>query len=261
MLENMKEFGLVSVIMPSYKCGKFISESIKSVQCQTYQNWELIIVDDCSGDGTVQIVESFQKNDQRIRLLQNETNSGAALSRNYALREAKGRWIAFLDSDDLWKPEKLEHQLEFMASKGYAFSYHDVTWYNESMDTIEKYQTGKRHVSVFSMYCCCWPGCLTVMYDSSVVGQIQIADIKKNNDSAMWLKIIKKADCHLLKENLASYRHRAGSITPPDLRTKIKWHYILFREADGQSTFVAFSLTILNIVGNIYKKMFYFKYM
>lgn len=252
---------LVSVIMPTYKCGKYIAESIKSVQAQTYPNWELIIVDDCSGDGTIEIVEGLQKEDKRIRLYKNEKNSGAALTRNYALREAKGRWIAFLDSDDIWKPEKLEHQIKFMVEKGYSFTYHDVTWYNEPMDTIEKYQTGKKHVSVFSMYCCCWPGCLTVMYDANVVGLIQIADIKKNNDSAMWLKIVKKADCFLLKENLASYRHRAGSITPPDFKTKIKWHYTLFHDADGRNAVTALFLTFVNIVGNIYKKTFYFKYM
>ena len=257
----MQEFGLVSVIMPSYKCGKYIAESIKCVQAQTYPNWELIVVDDCSGDGTIEIVEKLKKEDKRIRLYQNEKNSGAALSRNFALREANGRWIAFLDSDDLWKPEKLEHQIKFMVENGYSFTYHDVTWYNEPMDTIEKYQTGKKHVSVFSMYCCCWPGCLTVMYDANVVGLIQIADIKKNNDSAMWLKIVKKADCYLLKENLASYRHRAGSITPPDFKTKIKWHYTLFHDADGRNAVTALFLTFVNIVGNIYKKTFYFKYM
>lgn len=251
---------LVSIIMPTYNCGQYIAESIKSVQAQTYKNWELIIVDDCSRDNTTEIVRAFQEQDQRIRYFQNKSNSGAALTRNYALREAQGRWIAFLDSDDLWKPEKIEHQLNFMLEHGYSFTYHDVTWYNEKMDQVEKYQTGKKHVSVFDMYCCCWPGCLTVMYDASVVGLIQIADIKKNNDSAMWLKAIKKADCYLLKENLASYRHRSGSITPPDFKTKIKWHYALFHEADGKSAPIAMLLTLVNIVGNVYKKTFYFKY-
>ena len=252
--------GLVSIIMPTYNCGLYIAESIKSVQAQTYKNWELIIVDDCSRDNTTEIVRAFQEQDQRIRYFQNKSNSGAALTRNYALREAQGRWIAFLDSDDLWKPEKLEHQLNFMLEQGYSFTYHDVTWYNEKMDQVEKYQTGKKHVSLFDMYCCCWPGCLTVMYDASVVGLIQIADIRKNNDAAMWLKVIKKADCYLLKENLAMYRHREGSITPPDLKTKIKWHYIMFREADGKSVFMSFILTGLNMVSNVIKKTFYFKY-
>ena len=118
----MQDFGLVSVIMPSYKCGKYIAESIKSVQYQTYQNWELIIVDDCSGDGTVATVLELKKEDDRINLYQNSVNSGAAVTRNTALRNAKGRWIAFLDSDDLWEPTKLEKQIRFMEENGYAFS-------------------------------------------------------------------------------------------------------------------------------------------
>ena len=116
---------LVSIIMPTYKCGRFISESIRSIQVQTYKNWELIIVDDCSRDGTVATVLDLKKEDDRINLYQNSTNSGAAVTRNTALRNAKGRWIAFLDSDDLWEPTKLEKQIKFMEENEYAFSYHE----------------------------------------------------------------------------------------------------------------------------------------
>ena len=104
---------LVSIIMPSYNTGKFIAESIESVQNQTHTDWELLIVDDCSSDDTEEIVKPFLK-DARIHYIENEKNSGAAVSRNRALREARGRWIAFLDSDDLWLPEKLEKQIRFM---------------------------------------------------------------------------------------------------------------------------------------------------
>lgn len=113
---------LVSIIMPFYNAADYISESIKSAQAQTYTNWELIIVDDCSTDNTDEVVAAFL-GDQRIRYLKNERNSGAAVSRNRALRDAKGRWIAFLDSDDLWVSEKLEKQIEFMEKNGYSFSY------------------------------------------------------------------------------------------------------------------------------------------
>lgn len=105
---------LVSIIMPSYNCTCFVKETIRSVQAQTYKNWELIFVDDCSNDDTISIVENLQLSDKRIRAFQNKRNSGAAVSRNNALLEAKGRWIAFLDSDDLWEPEKLEKQVRFM---------------------------------------------------------------------------------------------------------------------------------------------------
>ena len=112
---------LVSIITPVYNCAKFIAETINSVIAQTYINWELIIVDDCSTDDTENIVRSFQ--DQRIHYYQNVVNSGAAVSRNRALREAKGRWIAFLDSDDLWLPNKLDRQIKFMMDNHISFSY------------------------------------------------------------------------------------------------------------------------------------------
>ena len=118
------EKGLVSVIMPSWNTGKFIAESIQSVINQTYSNWELIIVDDCSNDNTDSVVKQFLS-DSRIKYFKNEHNSGAAVTRNKALREANGEWIAFLDSDDLWLPEKLEKQIDFMISHDYVFSYHE----------------------------------------------------------------------------------------------------------------------------------------
>ena len=112
---------LVSIVMPSYNTGKFIKKSIESVIDQTYENWELIIVDDCSDDDTDAVVTSF--NDKRIRYLKNEVTCGAAISRNRALRKARGKWIAFLDSDDLWMPEKLKKQILFMEKNNYSFSY------------------------------------------------------------------------------------------------------------------------------------------
>jgi len=114
---------LVSIIMPSYNCGRFVEETMRSVQAQTYQNWEIIFVDDCSNDGSIGKVLDIKREEPRIHVSQNSVNSGAAVSRNAALRNAKGRWIAFLDSDDLWEPEKLEKQIRFMEENGYAFSY------------------------------------------------------------------------------------------------------------------------------------------
>ena len=112
--------GLVSIIMPSCNTANFIAESIQSVINQTYKNWELLIVDDCSTDNTDEVVASFK--DKRIRYFKNKKNSGAALTRNKAMRKAQGEWIAFLDSDDLWMPEKLERQIDFMKKNGYTFS-------------------------------------------------------------------------------------------------------------------------------------------
>ena len=248
---------LVSIIMPTYNCGRFISESIDSVLAQTYTAWELLIVDDCSTDNTAEIVAAY--NDPRIHYLRNEQNEGAALTRNKALRAVKGRYIAFLDSDDLWHPDKLERQIAFMEQNGYAFTYHEYTEIDESSNPIGIYVSGKKHVRPFDMYCCCWPGCLSVVYDAKNIGLIQIPDIRKNNDSAMWLQAIRKADCYLLPENLAQYRRRTGSITPTSVWKKIGWHYILFRQGAGMNPVAATFWMIMNIVGNSYKKIKYVK--
>lgn len=250
---------LVSIIMPSYKCGRFIAESIRSVQAQTYPNWELIIVDDCSADGTVEEVLQFKQEDSRIQLFQNCTNLGAAVARNVALKNAKGRWIAFLDSDDLWEPTKLEKQIKFMVGNGYAFSYHEYVEIDEQSQELGIRVSGKRHISKFDMFACCWPGCLSVMYDAEKIGLIQINDIKKNNDTAMWLKVIRKADCYLLKECLGKYRRRANSITPKPLWQRIWAHYPLFRVAEEMNPVAATFWVMMNVFGNAYKKMKYVK--
>lgn len=250
---------LVSIIMPTYKCGRFIAESIKSVQAQTYQNWELIIADDCSGDDTIGIVSDFQRNDDRIKIFQNPSNMGAAVSRNTALKKAQGRWIAFLDSDDLWCPEKLERQIRFMKENGYAFSYHEYVEIDEQGKELGVYVSGKKRVGKFDMFSCCWPGCLSVMYDASVIGLVQINDIKKNNDTAIWLKVVRKADCYLLKECLGKYRRRANSITPKPLWQRIWAHYPLFRIAEGMNPITATYWMLTNVLGNAYKKFRYVK--
>lgn len=248
----------VSIIMPSYNCGKYVEETIRSVQAQTYQNWEIIFVDDCSTDDTIKRVLELQKLDSRIKLFKNPANSGAAISRNNALKEATGRWIAFLDSDDLWEPKKLEKQIRFMEKNEYKFTY---TCYKE-IDT-ESNETGicisgPKHITKTGMFAFCWPGCLTVMYDASAIGLIQIEDIKKNNDYAMWLKVCKKADCYLMPEVLAKYRRgRSGSISTHGYSTLIKWHYKLWREAEKRGMFVSAFWTFVNLICGVYKKLTY----
>lgn len=255
----MQDYSLVSIITPTWNCAPFICETIKSVLAQTYQDWELIISDDCSTDNTYKVVEPYLAMDSRIKYIRNDHNSGAAVTRNNALRVAKGRWIAFLDSDDLWLPEKLEHQVRFMEENDYAFSYHEYTEMSEAGEDLGVYVSGKKRVSKFDMFACCWPGCLSVMYDAEKIGLIQINDIKKNNDTAMWLMVVRKAPCYLLKENLARYRRRKNSITPKPLWQRIWAHYPLFRVAEEMNPVRATFWTLMNVVGNAYKKMFFVK--
>ena len=243
---------LVSIIMPSYNTVQYIAGAIWSLILQIYTNWELIIVDDCSTDNTDEIVTAIE--DPRIRYLKNEKNSGAAVSRNRALRKAKGKWIAFLDSDDLWDKDKLEKQINFMEENCYHFSYTNYSEIDENSEPNGRFITGPKKISKTSMYNYCWPGCLTVIYDAEVVGLIQIAEIKKNNDYAMWLKVCKKADCYLLDESLAKYRKRSGSISRHGYTKLIKWHYKLWREAEEKGIIVALWYTCWNLFYGLIKK-------
>ena len=249
--------GLVSIIMPSWNTGRFISESIQSVLNQTYTNWELIIVDDCSTDNTDGIIASFH--DDRIRYFKNEHNSGAALTRNKAIRKARGEWIAFLDSDDLWKPEKLERQLKFMNENDYLFSYHEYEKIDEESNPLNVYVSGPAVVTKHKMYNYGYPGCLTFMYSAKAFGEIQIKDIKKNNDYAILLKLCKKANCYLLKENLAKYRIRKQSISHDKLKKKLKSHYDLFHYCDEKPAAVAVWFACWNMFYGVMKKVRYEK--
>lgn len=251
-----RENGLVSIIMPSYNTAPFIKKTIQSVLNQTYANWELIIVDDCSTDNTDEILETIK--DPRIRYFKNEKNSGAAVSRNKALREASGQWIAYLDSDDLWMPEKLEKQIRFMVDNGYAFSYTNYEEIDVDGNKTGVRVTGPKKITKTGMFNYCWPGCLTVMYDADKIGLVQIEDIKKNNDYAMWLKVCRKADCYLLDEILGQYRRgRAGSVSTHSIKTMIGWHYKLFRKAEKLGIIKSVFDTGRNLVFGFYKKKRY----
>lgn len=247
---------LISIIMPSYNASKYITESIKSVQNQTYENWELIIVDDCSKDNTVEIIKSF--NDERIKLFVNEVNSGAAISRNRALREANGRWIAFLDSDDLWVPKKLEEQLTYMRENNYAFTYTDYR-IQINGEWLPFICTGPDKVNKKKMYDYCYFSTITVMYDQKKVGLIQIADLKKNNDYAMWLKAVDRVDCFRYPKCMSYYIKHEGSISSGSKIKLIKWHYLLFRKGLEKNSIVSCIYTLNNIVHGVIKKIVYKK--
>lgn len=246
--------GLVSIVMPSYNTGQYIADSIKSIQNQTYKNWELIIVDDCSTDNSLEVIRSFSE--PRIRLLQNKKNSGAAISRNYALREAKGKWIAFLDSDDTWAPEKLEKQIQFMEKNNYSFTFTDyrICLNGEWMPYVN---TGPNVVTKKKMYDYCYFSTITVMYDRETIGLIQIANLRKNNDYAMWLKAIEKSNAYRLPECLSFYIKHEGSVSSGSKVKLIKWHYKLFREGLGKNPIVSGALTFNNLVHGVWKKIHY----
>ena len=248
---------LVSIIMPSYNTAKYIAAASVSLQNQTYTNWELVVVDDCSTDDTDKVVKPLLS-DARIRYLKNEKNSGAAVSRNRALREAKGKWIAFLDSDDIWVPEKLEKQIRFMEQNGYAFTYTDYmiqlngTW-------LPYIYTGPSVVNRRKMYDYCYFSTITVMYDREKIGLIQIENLRKNNDYAMWLQVIEKSDCYRLPECMSYYIKHEGSVSSGKKWKLIKWHYKLFHDGLHKSPLTSAFLTVRNVFFGVIKKIKYKK--
>ena len=175
------------------------------------------------------------------------------------MREAKGEWIAFLDSDDLWAPEKLEQQIKFMVKNNYVFSYHDYVKIDEESKPLNVYVSGPEIITKRRMYNYGYPGCLTFMYSAKTMGLIQIKDIKKNNDYAILLKLCKKADCYLLKENLAEYRIRKKSISHDKLSKKLKSHYDLFHVCDEKTAPVALWFACWNMFYGVIKKKRYEK--
>ena len=204
---------LVSVITPTYNSVDFIEECIASVQSQSYQSIEHIIVDDGSTDGTIDLVKKLSQADKRIKLIQFDKNKGAAVARNRAIEEAKGRFIAFLDSDDLWLPEKLQMQIAFMTENEIAFCYSNYIVINEKGAFVER-RTVSSKLNYVDILKSCQIGCLTAIYDAKLLGKIYMPEIKKRQDFGLWLKILKKTEYgYGINEELSKYRIRAGSLS------------------------------------------------
>lgn len=225
--------GLVSIIMPTYNCGKFIAETIKTVLEQTYTNWELVIVDDCSKDDTEQVVKSF--GDGRIRYYKLEQNSGAAVARTTAMQKAEGEYMAFLDSDDLWKKDKLEKQLKFMKDNKYNFTCTAYEQVDEQGNKLGKIIKTKKKAGYNRILLDCPVGNSTVMYNVSALGKFEVPNIRKRNDDALWLQMLKKEKyIYGMDEILMEYRIRTNSISSNKLDL-IKYHWKLYREIEHLS--------------------------
>mgnify|MGYP001026057086 CR=1 FL=1 len=183
---------LISIITPSYNASLFIEQTITSVRKQTYQNWEMIIVDDCSTDHTPYILKRIKEEDDRVHVIYLNQNVGAAVARNIALQHAKGRYVAFLDSDDCWKPEKLQKQLSFMQTNKFAFTFTGYELVTNEGVLLNKLISAPEQISYNDMLKNTIIGCLTVMIDRQLVGHIQMPNIRTRQDLATWLAILKK---------------------------------------------------------------------
>lgn len=225
---------LVSIIMPAYNCEDFISSSLDSVIAQTYKNWEIIVVDDCSTDQTATIVNHYRNIDDRIKYFKLEKNSGAATARNTGTTIAKGSYIAFLDSDDLWFSEKLTKQIHFMEKNGFNFTCTSYTKINETgeyLGGVVKAWKQLDYIGVLKYSA----GNSTVIYNSESLGKFIIPIIKKRNDYVMFLQIIKKEKyLHGIDEPLGSHRIRVGSISSNKF-SLLKYHWTVYRKLENLS--------------------------
>ena len=246
---------LISILMPAYNSEAFIQESIDSVKNQTYTNWELIIIDDKSIDNTKEIVKNNCQIDNRIKLYEMEFNSKPAKCRNVGLLHSTGEYIAFLDSDDLWKPEKLKKQLEYMINNDCDFSFTEYDHINEKNEPLKKRAKIIRRLSYKKMLYHCFTGCLTVMYKKN---GILTPEVKNTEDYALFLDVLKKVkNAHGIPESMAYYRITNNSFSRNKIK-KIKSFYEVFMKYNYLSIFQATFYLITNQVIKLlwkYKKV------
>ena len=250
----MESKDLVSIITACYNSENYISETINSVLNQTYQNWELLIVDDCSTDNTKSLIKKFQKTEKRIKLFQLNENSGAAVARNKAIKEAKGTFIAFLDSDDNWLPKKLELQLEFMISNNYNLTHTSYELIDHQGNSLKKTIVPAKILGYKDMLYSNKIGCLTAIYNQSKIGKKYMPLLRKRQDYALWLKILKTGEkAYGLAEVLSQYRNTENSISNNKLNL-IKWNWKLLREVENLSFIKSVYYLSCNIIFKFLKR-------
>ncbi|WP_100374104.1 glycosyltransferase family 2 protein [Bacillus sp. FJAT-45037] len=218
---------LITIVTAAYNCANFIGETIESAQSQTYTHWEMLIVDDCSKDNTREVIAQYAKDDPRVRLIALTENGGAAVARNHALREARGKYVAFLDSDDLWLPLKLERQLNFMEEHDYAFSFTAYKMMNEVGQDLGQVVSVPRAIDYNGLLKNTIIGCLTVMINVEKTGTLQMPNIRTRQDFALWLSVLKRGyTAYGLDEVLARYRKVEGSISSNKVKAAQKTFYV-----------------------------------
>lgn len=250
------EYGLVSIITPLFNSSNYIAKTIESVLAQTYTNWEMLITDDCSTDDGPSIVERYAAKDPRIRLLRLNANGGPGVARNNSLKEARGRYIAMLDSDDRWLPNKLERQLDFMKSGGYGIVYSSYYLCAEDNDSINGIVVSPARIGYGRMLIDDSIGFLTMLYDRSLTGDKLIPEIRKRQD---WgLKILLMQNCpnaYGIREPLAIYRKRKGSVSRNKV-SLIKFNRAIYMKVLGYSKYKATAIMVFVFLPfNLLKKV------
>lgn len=246
----------VSIIMPYYNAAKYIKETVGAIIAQTYKDWELIIVDDCSPDpGTKDVLNNITALDTRIRVLRTPRNGGAGMARNVGIDAAKGRYLAFCDSDDWWYPTKMEEQLRFMQENSYPFT---CTWYEDANESLETYYTMKQpeRQTYKSMISGCNVGTPGVMIDTTVLGKKYMPNLRRAEDWGLWMMYLRDTEYLVTyPKALWKYRHIPGS------ETSNKWKQMqavvdMYQMVLGFSKFKAWCIALfIFLPNNIWKKL------
>jgi len=237
-LTSNSGYGLVSVIMPYYNSGRFVLDAVNSVLKQVYSNFELIIIDDCAKEDIKEILKGIK--DDRIKIITNETNCGAAKSRNKGIEKAQGKWLAFLDSDDLWDERKLQLSLEYMVKNNVAFSCTDYFVIDEDGKVKTTYSPKKDVYSYKNILKHNRIGCSTVICNKEIVGSVYFPEqAEKREDFACWLNILKKGiDVHCVHIPLSSYRTGNESVSSSKLKM-VKYQWKVYRKVEKKNWFAS----------------------
>ena len=244
---------LVSIITPTFNDYKYLKYTYESILKQTYTNWEWLITDDCSSDGTYEYIQGLCSKDSRIKIFRNETNSGAAVSRNCSIKNASGRFIAFLDADDLWVDNKLEVQIHYMLETNVALSYSDYDHVCENGIDLGYTRTVPSSLNYKELLKENVIGCLTAVYDSEQLGKVYMPLIRKRQDYGLWLKILRNGIvASKVPGVLAIYRVRNNSVSSNKLKL-IQYNFELFHKHENMSFIKASYYLLGNIINKLTK--------
>lgn len=226
---------LVSIVTPTFNSDEFIRDAIVSVQRQTYQNWEMLVVDDASSDDTCKIVNEFVKSDERIKLMRQSVNGGAAIARNVAINVANGRFIAFLDSDDIWREKKLECQLALFKKTNAPLVYSGYEKIDQYGNRQGRIVTVPERIDYAGLLNATVIATVTAIYDTECVGRVLMPDIRKRQDYALWLKILRLGgEACAVMEPLAYLRKRPGSVSSNKI-SAAKYVWKVYRDMEKLS--------------------------
>lgn len=219
----------VSIIMPAWNAAPFLAQAVASIQAQTHRNWRLYLINDASDDDTANIAQTLAEADARIHVITLAARSGAAIARNTGIRVATGRFIAFLDADDVWAPEKLSRQLAFMHETGASFSF--TGYWRGGKDGRWRYVPARPTISHTDLMRANMIGCLTAIYDQNVLGKVEMPLLRQRQDYGLWLHLLQSTPhAHGLNEGLAGYRRGNADALSGTILSAQKANWRFFRQ-------------------------------